>query len=523
MHTIARTALALTFFTIAATGTATSASAAEGESEVVYAGTVSVTDIQPDGTPYPRTDTYERSVTLVCAAGRCTIDDFWFIAHERQELVLVDGEASLDLPETGNSCSDGDTRAEQIVIAAGERFVATVTFPVQALAQCDASNSSQRWGSIYTWDLDLVSGDPCSIDDSCPEPTPTAIAVPAPISGSEGRGPEDPSVLSALPTVAAAFTPGNVAWAAIGTVVLVLLVAFPTQLFNRSADIVTERLAARWSERRGGRAPRGLTLTGLPAAAIGVAAAAVLSAFVDPAFGVNPASARMLGSIAVGFVIDVAVGWVVVIALVRRVRPGAAARFEFRPLTLLIVVAAVLFTRLTGFEPGIVFGLVAGVVFGGLLAGSDRARVTLTTLGYGFAAALFAWAVYSGLSLVPNPTPVLVFVQETLASVAIAGIAALPIVLLPVRGLAGHDVWTWNRLVWGASYAVGLAGFLFVLLPMPFSWQSITASIWAWGALYLAYALTAVGIWLAVEKPWARPSTSELERASATSSSDTTR
>lgn len=476
----------------------------DATAEVVYAGTVTVSDIKPDGSPFPRDDTYDRTVTLECAAGRCTIDDFWFIAHEPQQLLLVDGEGSLDLPETGDSCADGDTRAEQIVIVAGDRFQATVTLPVQGVAQCDASSTSQTWGSVYTWDFELVSGDPCVIDDSCPEPTPTAVA--APVAGTEpaDRGPDSPSVLSALPTAASAFTPGNAVWAAIGAIVLVILIALPTQLFTRATEVATDRLGAWWSARRGGRPPRGLVLAGLPAAAAGVAVAALISAFVDPGFGINAASLRMLGSIAVGFLIDVVVGWFIVIALVRRVRPGTAATFEFRPLTLLIVAAAVLFSRLTAFEPGIVFGLVAGVVFGGLLAGADRARVTLVTLGYGFAAALLAWFAYSLLALVPAPWPALVFVQEALASVAIAGIAALPVMLLPVRGLVGRDVWLWNRRVWVVSYAIGLAGFLFVLMPVPFSWASVSASIWAWGALYAAYAIAALGIWLAVERPWRR-------------------
>jgi hypothetical protein len=76
--------------------------------------------------------------------------------------------------------------------------------------------------------------------------------------------------------------------------------------------------------------------------------------------------------------------------------------------------------------------------------------------------------------------------------------------LLPVRGLVGRDVWQWNRAAWAVSYAVGLAGFLLVLMPMPFSWATVSASIWAWGGLYAAYALAALGVWLAVERPWRR-------------------
>ncbi len=509
MRIVAHSAVAiLAAVSLAGAGSASAWAVTQESSEIVYSGALTVEDIKPDGTIIPRADTYERTVTVVCEAGQCTIGDFWFIAHESQQLVLVDGQVSLDLPETGDSCAGSDTRAEQIVIAAGERFQATVTLPVQAVAQCDASSTSQRWGTIYTWDLELVSGDACAIDDTCPEPTPTAVAAPVAADPTD-RGPNSPTVLSTLPTAGSALTPGNAVWAALGTIVLVLLIALPTQLFNRASEVATDRVAVWWAARRGGRPARGMTVKGLPAAAGGVAVAALISAFVDPGFGFNAASARMLGSIATGFLIDVVVGWFVVIALVRRIRPGAAVSFEFRPLTLIIVAAAVLFTRLTGFEPGIVFGLVAGVVFGGLLAGAERARVTLVTLGYGFAAAVLAWLSYSALTLVSEPAPVLVFLQETLASIAIAGIAALPVMLLPVRGLVGRDVWQWSRRTWVICYAIGLAGFLLVLMPMPFSWATVSASIWAWGGLYAAYAITALGVWLAVEQPWRRSAVAE--------------
>ncbi len=96
-------------------------------------------------------------------------------------------------------------------------------------------------------------------------------------------------------------------------------------------------------------------------AASGVALAALISAFVDPEFGFNPGSVRVVLSLLVSFAIDVALGWLIVIWVMRRLVPGATHTFLFRPATLLVVVAAVVFSRLTGFEPGIVFGLVAGV------------------------------------------------------------------------------------------------------------------------------------------------------------------
>ncbi|MEZ5160469.1 MAG: hypothetical protein R2709_06780 [Marmoricola sp.] len=61
-----------------------------------------------------------------------------------------------------------------------------------------------------------------------------------------------------------------------------------------------------------------------------------------------------------GFFFEVAVGWLLVAWLVKRAVPDATRSYDVKWLSLLIVIATVLFSRLTAFEPGIVFGLVAG-------------------------------------------------------------------------------------------------------------------------------------------------------------------
>ena len=95
-----------------------------------------------------------------------------------------------------------------------------------------------------------------------------------------------------------------------------------------------------------------------------------------------------------------------------------------------------------------------------------------------------------------------VFARETLSAMAIGGIAALPIALVPLRSLAGYEVFTWNRIVWAAAYAVGLFGFFFVLMPMPFAWTGVPLCLGVWVGLYLGYAVAAVGAWLLVVQPW---------------------
>ncbi|MDQ2698990.1 MAG: hypothetical protein M3Y46_09375, partial [Actinomycetota bacterium] len=376
----------------------------------------------------------------------------------------------------------------------------------------DCNGTTYDYGAFtYQVVVDLVSGTFCLLDDSCPTPTATAmptptLPIPAAAEPDAGSGAstdaDNPGVLSTLPTVVEAARPANALWSVALAVVLVILVALPTQLLNTAVEAGSDRVSTWLKGRRGAASTITRPLAGWRLAAGGVLAAALIASFVDPAFGVNVASLRIFASVLLSFTIDVVIGWLVVIWLVQRFRPGAAATFRFVPATLLIVVAAVLFTRLTEFQPGLVFGLVAGVVFGTVAATADKARAVLIGLGYSFAAGILGWVGYSLLATISDPSAIIVFARESLSALAIGGIAALPITLVPLRGMSGHVVWEWSRRGWAIAYAIGLVGFFFVLMPMPFSWQAVDLGIAAWVGIFVVYAVVAVGLWLMLARPW---------------------
>ena len=160
--------------------------------------------------------------------------------------------------------------------------------------------------------------------------------------------------------------------------------------------------------------------------------------------------------------------------------PSAAAAYTFKPITLLVVAGAVAFTRITDFEPGIVFGLVAGVAFAGLLEAWGEARACPSS----------AWATARGSVWRPgwsrdclaNPNGVAAtFLSETLAATAIAGLAALPIALFPVPGMPGKTIFTWSVKIWAVCYGLGLVAFFVVLMPTPYAWDEVGSSLRALG------------------------------------------
>ncbi|MEO6115954.1 MAG: hypothetical protein ABIP33_06180 [Pseudolysinimonas sp.] len=495
-----------------------SPAASTGPNVIVYSGTLDVVFKDSDGVVSNESGTRAFTISVDCSGRPCMISLFL-----PAPFAIKNGRFAASNPASGDPCDTahpyrGAVELTGTVTKTDITMHATVAG--SGVRQCaDSPNSTAAVDSgVYDFSGTPSSGRVCLLDASCES------AAPASGSGANDHRPRvasTPSVLSTLPTTARAVTVRNSLWAVAAAVILVLLIALPTQLFNSASEKASERLGAWWKRRRSSSsagkagtdpaagpaagpaaAKSAVAWSGWPLAAAGVLAASVISALVDPHLAFDAAGLRTVLSILVSFVIEVVLGWLVLLLIVRRTHPGTVATFQFKPLTLVVVAAAVLLTRITGFQPGIVFGLVAGVVFGGVI-GTAKARVALIGLGYGFAVGILAWIGYSIIATsAPHPNAVLVFAQETLSSAAIAGIAALPIALLPIGALVGREVWQWNKIVWAVAYAIGLIGFFLVLMPMPFSWQAVPLSLWTWIALYLVYALVATAVWLAVTRPW---------------------
>lgn len=485
------------------------------------------------------------TIELTCVDGECewTRAPFWLRHVETSRIVGDSLEFSWSFEAVGTPCAEEGAADYYYNASDGsgtvtaEALTATAVEPPSPIFSCTATTSSTRWGSNYSLVAALVSGDPCVLDETvCPEPEPEPESVALAATDTEPVAPSTPSTFSELAAPADTLAPQQVITAVLLTLVLVVLLALPTALLNSASSTGADKVAA-WRAsvvaRRaalGSGLPTGLRATGekvrawwarastakrgLPLAAATLLVAAVLSGFVDPDFGTGASTPRVLLSIVLGFTLEVLLGWVAMLILLPRIIAGVDARLDVRPATLLIVLGAVIVTRLTGFEPGIVFGLVAGVAVGATLATAARVRIALAGLGWGYGLALLAWLTYAALepavldaaSASPDGLPPLglVLLREALATMTMAGIAALPVALVPVRGLTGHEVWMWSKSIWAALYAIGLLSFFLVLMPMPFAWAGVEAALATWIAGYLIYAGVAVALWLAITQPWKR-------------------
>ncbi len=326
-----------------------------------------------------------------------------------------------------------------------------------------------------------------------------------------GTGLDDPSVLSGLPTI---YLPSGVQWAYIGagSLMLMLVVGWPSTLLN---SVVGSRYQSmvRWVTTRVRRkpmdaaapaastappgSPPAIRRSRLPGWLMwpGFALAAILGAFVDPDFGINLMSLRLVVTLFLSFVLFNLLAWAIVRRVAVRLQPDSDPYLRFRWGSLALVLLAVVVARLLGLEPGVIFGLVAGIAYATSLQAAKSAVVTLVGSAIGLGFALVAWVGYSLLAPVEVDHVAYVFLVEFLAGVTVKGVSTLPLSLLPLGTLDGAKLYGWKKAVWGASYAVGLAAFMIVLLTIPKAWGEIPGDFLKWPILFGAYALVAIVIW----------------------------
>ena len=209
-------------------------------------------------------------------------------------------------------------------------------------------------------------------------------------------------------------------------------------------------------------------------------------------------SARLLVTAFWAFVLLNLAGWTFVRLILRRLQPDANPYIRFRWGSLVVVALAVLIARLLQFEPGIIFGLVAGLAFAITLAASRDAQVILLGSGFALAIALIGWVGYSLLAPVADANPGqlwAVFFSEFFSGITVEGISALPLALLPLFALDGAALFKWKKWVWAVGYVVGLAAFMLVLLTIPAAWGEVPGDFLRWILLYVVFAVVAVAIW----------------------------
>jgi hypothetical protein len=394
-----------------------------------------------------------------------------------------------------------------------------------------------------TWDNGGWAGAGCDFTYAVPVyltlnvpflPSPDAQTLPGPAVTENSAF--DQTIFSGLPAtdnaaVVGPSAPLTVSLTVVLALVLAILIALPTELLNSAVSANHGRIAGvfRWMFPSRAAAPAAglgaLPQRRSPFVALfrGVSRwwalpvlllAAAIASFSEPDIGVNWMSLRLVITLFVSFLIVNLGGTFLAWTITRKHTGLERPRLRARPIYLVIIAVTVLSARTTGIDPTLIFGTVLAIDYGMRLSKSRSAAVTIVGAAYALLLGIGSWLGYSALARVDVSSfawssldaqwsflgyKAASFAQVSLGELAsvltVEALSTIPIVLLPLAFLSGAALWTWKRSVWVVVYAIGLAAYSFVLVPLPISWSEISEPLVVWIGVFVAYAIFAVAVW----------------------------
>lgn len=285
------------------------------------------------------------------------------------------------------------------------------------------------------------------------------------------------------------------------------LIAFPAELFDTTLAEHYEEVNGFFGRvlapfRRDGALLSALRINTLPAAAVFVgmlALSALLYGLLDPGFGFNGHSVVLFVGLLVGLAMVTAV-----FTLPRLVQMRIAHGEWGRPRAFLgalpIALACVLLSRLAHFNPGYLYGAIAGFAFQSEVAPDEEGRLVALSSAWILVVSVAAWLARSPLRASAEGADagfLAQIVDVALVTVFVAGLEGLLIGLLPMRFLDGERLRAWNKKVWYVLFGLALLGFVAILLNPTGSYLAhgsgpavLTALL-----LFLAFGAVSVSFW----------------------------
>ena len=318
-----------------------------------------------------------------------------------------------------------------------------------------------------------------------------------------------PSLAAALPgPLEISLAPQDVARSVGITTFLMLLLGAPTPLFN-STLAAKRDLIGRWLRRKLPRRLRSRTTVGTtgrwlaalartwPGLIAYLVVVTLLYAFLDPTFPAANAG-LVVGMTLFGIAAGSALSQVPAELYVRR-RYGAGGRIRVAFWTLGVAATCVVLTRVSGVQPGYVYGIIGGFVFGVTLTAADHGRMAFRgmaiLLGVSFAAWFLRVPFQPSVGIVAGDAGTIG--NSLLADLFVSGVQGAVIGLIPLRFLTGSALFAWSRARWAVLWGLALLLFAHVILyPVStFEPKPSPAGLWTVALVVAAYATIAVGFW----------------------------
>jgi hypothetical protein len=277
---------------------------------------------------------------------------------------------------------------------------------------------------------------------------------------------------------------------------LLFLVALPTELLNSSLSSNSSRLGRVYGtfDRAMTRAQDWLirfTHSRAIAAGLLVVLVAIIYGFVDPNFGFDVVSLRLVLSLAIAFfVLSFVASWISGI-IIRRAW-GAIGVVAMQPTIILFAVIGVIVARILEFSPGFLVGVAIGLE---LLQASKQvtARAVFVQIGVVTGLALAAWIVYSLFT--PGNDFVGMLVEDTMVAVTAEGLTGALIAVFPLKFLDGRELWEVSKRLWAAAFLLVSVAFALLVLPTAVEGTDV-ADYGVWLIVFAVFGALSLAVWV---------------------------
>lgn len=317
-----------------------------------------------------------------------------------------------------------------------------------------------------------------------------------------GGGLPPGSFPTGVPTIQeVSFDPISTTESALLALLFLLLAAFPGQLFNKTYEENQEEIARMLA--RGGAMLGGARtlLSKFWNQRIGVFSFVILSAvlygFLSPSFGIDAQSIASLIGILLGLFV-VILAFELPYARAQRKLLRDPGRVRVVPMTILVGVICVIASRFTNFQPGYLYGLVAGYAFAKELDLPQEARAHVWTVVWMLVISLAAWFALPLIDQNFSAQPLLdVLLSAALATIFVAGLEGLLFELVPLRFLRGERLFTWHRSVWAVLFLASAFLFVWIMLQPSVGYlgSTRTSPLIPAVILFCVFGLASVAFW----------------------------
>jgi hypothetical protein len=299
-----------------------------------------------------------------------------------------------------------------------------------------------------------------------PTPTPVAVTWPEHLASPGGRGGFDPTMVGTSFLLA---------------LLIAFLLPFPGTLFNKTVEANYSEIQGWFAWLRGrwnglldrlAIGPFGAVRRGIGRALMGrfgvlvfLALTALIYGFLSPTFGLDANSLALFLGLLVGLaLITAAFDLPLRIYHGRRSQKHDAGVLRALWWTLLVALICVVVSRLAGFQPGYLYGLIVSIVFVTEISLRDEGIGTWLASLWLLVLSVVAWIALVFVRQTSLDPWVGLFVQTVLVTFVVAGIEALAIGLLPMRFLPGHPLYRWRKSMWFPLMVLAIFGYLLILV-----------------------------------------------------------